>query len=784
MKIGVITFWDSQDNYGQIMQCYALQTYLRNLGHDVVLIKYKPTSKKTASKSFFRKISPNYIKAYLKFRREHKKHCQFLQKHPRFFDDFRNKYIKSTSKTYVGFRSLWIEDWSSYDALICGSDQVWSYTSEENLRAYFLDFGNASLKRIAYAASFGRDKLPEDYEKKFPDLLKKIDSIGLREISGVELCRNAGRIDAQLVCDPTLLLSGSDYLENIIQKPVESKDSVFCYLLNWETLFPYDEMKLFAQQKKLSVDFVPAHGIESCQYFEPMENLSIPSWLEGISSSRYVVTNSFHGTVFSILMHKPFISCPLLGGSAGMNNRLITLLSHLGLQNRIYSKEKSFSDLLTAPIDWNSVDEKLQEFKSLSENFLEKSLFKKRNPERKEIRNICFQTNGGVNHRFGGLDRVTEILADYFERRGFNVYYLSFIYRSGTENDRQYYLPNSKKLKSKENIRFYNDFLKKKNIDVLINQEGNVDIILPCLLENRPLLFTALHFAPNYIPDYYFFNKISKLEVPAFFKEILKKTLICTGLNNYFLQCLRKKLQQNYYKQIQCCDCFILLSEYFKKDLSFFFPKQLPCNVIAINNPATFSLDKNNVDLFRKQNVLLYVGRLEIGQKRLDLLLKIWKKISLKNKDWKLKIVGEGPDRTFLEQMVVDLKIERVSFEGQQNPRIYYEEASIFCLTSGCAEGWGMVLVEAQTYGCIPIVFNSYSSVYDIISNEKSGFIIDELNEDEYENKILTLMGCSQLRDKMAMNCIEQAKHFSIERIGEQWIDLFTSNINKRSISF
>lgn len=776
MKIGVITFWNSQDNYGQVLQCYALQSFLKKEGHEVLLIKYIPTANEKDRWALLKKIPKlldfRYVRAYMQYRKHKTQQNRFLQCHPRLFNDFREEFISSTEKVYNGFRSLWEEDWSSFDALICGSDQVWSYSSEENLRAYFLDFGQFELKRIAYAASFGRKTLPNDYALMFPQLLSKIDSIGLRENSGVDLCKAVGRNDATLVCDPTLLLEGMDYLHNIVRVQNVETNSIFCYLLNWETVFPYEELKQFAQNESLTVNFVPAHGVELLDYFPPMDDLSIPSWLNSLSSAKYAVTNSFHGTVFCILLHRPFVSLPLTGTSVGMNDRLKTLLTYLGLENRIFSSDKTIESILHCPIDWDYVDKKLQEFRSLSALFLKQALSTRTSPKN-EVKTICFQTNGGVNHDFGGLDRVTELLANYFESQGITVYYLSFTKREGTDNSRQYYLPDASNLRSTANIEYYNRFLQEKQVDVLINQEGNVNIALPCLLKQKPLLLTVLHFAPNYIPDYYFNHRISKLQVPSLIKKALYGIVCKTGLNSVLLKYLRNKLKHNYHFQMELCDQFIMLSDRFKKDMAYFFPNQLPYNVSAINNPSTFS-DASTVDVTNKSSVVLYVGRMEIGQKRLDLLLRIWDKVVRHHPSWILKLVGDGPDLEMLQRKVVDLSIPNVSFEGVQNPRKYYEEASIFCLTSGAAEGWGMVLVEAQFFGCVPLAFNSYSSILDIIESGKTGFVIPAFDEDRYCMELMKLMDDDELRKKMAQNAIESSRRYALDTIGEKWLNLFS----------
>lgn len=774
MKIGVITFWSSQDNYGQILQCYALQFFLKSRGYEVILIRYEPNSKEKTKfyllDKFIKLFSLRHIVSYVKYRKDLVAYERFLKSNPRYFDEFRLRNISMSEKIYRGFKDLWLEDWSSFDVLICGSDQIWSNSSVENLRSYYLNFGQINLKRIAYAASFGRDVLSKEYSTLLPKLLSQIDCIGLRELSGVKLCKSAGRDDAQLVCDPTLLLSGQDYIQALVGEKILETNTLFCYLLKWETLFPYEQLKAFVQEQKLHINFIPAHGIEKENYFIPMPDLSIASWLQGIATAKYVVTNSFHGTVFSILLHRTFVSLPLVKGSSGMNDRLFTLLSYLGLENRILTERSSIKKILEEPIDWSNVDLKLQEFRNKSINFLEMALKKK--IVKNKIETICFLTNGGVNHNYGGLDRVTEILTDYFTKQEIKVYYLSFTKRPEADGERQYYLPDSYNFSSKENISYYNRFLKEKKIDVLINQEGNVNIWLPCALENKLIYLTVLHFAPNYIPDYYFKNRISKLNLPVYLKKTLE-TLVCkTIINKCLLNYLRFKLKRNYQFHLRNCDRFILLSDRFKSEM-LQFSQCIPWNLSAINNPLTFPHRMNKFEVKDKKNILLYVGRMEIGQKRLDLLLRMWKDMSLDYETWCLKLVGDGPDISLLKQMVSIEKIQNVSFEGWQDPIKYYKEASIFCFTSGPEEGWGMALVEAQSYGCVPVAFNSYASIYDIIHNGETGYVVEAFDERQYREKIINLISDIECRQYMAKQCMLSVNRFLVENIGEQWLHLF-----------
>jgi hypothetical protein len=378
MKIGIITFWNSQDNYGQLLQCFALQHYLKKKGHQPFLIRYIPQVK-TKTKleriaSLWKLLSPTHINAYKKFIEDQKKSAIFDAKNPRYFDDFRAEHIDFSSSIYRNLNDLKNENWDA-DAFICGSDQIWSYSPiKENIEAFFLQFAPKTSKVIAYAASFGRPELPPDYLKMLPNMLNKFHAVGLREETGVTLCKKANRSDASLVCDPTLLLMGSDYIASIVKKEVKETNTVFTYLLNWETDFPLDEIKTIMASENLEMNFIGAHGMENRNLFPFFDDLRIASWLQKMASSKYSFTNSFHGTVLSILLKRSFVTFPLSGVSAKMNGRITTLLSLLGLEDRIYTPGKSIEEILKQPIDWDLVEEKLNAFRGESASFLEKSL--------------------------------------------------------------------------------------------------------------------------------------------------------------------------------------------------------------------------------------------------------------------------------------------------------------------------------------------------------------------------------------------------------------------------
>lgn len=753
MKIAIITFWDSQDNYGQIMQSYALSTYLSMAGHSCTIIRYKPFQKASAIQKLT-KLNPAHIVAYYKYRKQQKA-IQLLEGVTRDFDSFRSHYLHYSNNVYYGFDELWSEDWSSYDAFICGSDQIWSPKPDEQLNAYFLQFAPFKSLRIAYAPSFGRSILPDDYQRQLHQLLIHFDAVSAREVEGVNFSKKAN-ISCRLVCDPTLLLTDTEYRN--LTKTTKRNNFVFCYLIKWETLFPTDEVRKVVANYA-GIHYFCTNGQE--QYFDYEKDQTIENWLSSIQRSSLSLTNSFHGIVFSIISHTPFVAFPLTGKDAEMNSRLFSLLSKLGLEDRIYSSDCELQKIIDSPIDWAKVDARLETFRQESQSYLASALTKKLN---RCEHNICFLTRSSVHHNYGGLDRVTELLAEHLKSYGANVYFVSQRRREIIHEDLQFFLPDSDNFHSERNAKWLNSFLHEHNIDVLINQEGNVDLTLP--INHGVKRITVLHFSPNYISNKHFDNK--------FKRNPLLKWVFRTPLGKIGLRHLRRKLALNYEKQIQWADCFVMLSDLFRPTLSGLLSQGYDHRkVIAINNPMV--IDKRfQLDTTLKEKTILYVGRIDNAFKNVDTLIRIWGKIAALVPDWNFEICGQGGEFNENQQLIAQLNIPRCNLVGLVEPTDYYKKSSIIVMASEAAEGWGMVLVEAMQYGCVPLVLNSYASVRDIIQNEENGILVEPGADMEtrYANHLLCLIRDDEKRAQMMHRAIESIQQFDIEAIGNQWLKL------------
>ena len=394
MKIGIITFWNSNNNYGQQLQCWALQAFLKQYGHDPKLIKYVApmiNDSKTNKKIYYRfKKILSFILIYPFFRylndkrkwraismaKEYMNEKDVLRK----FDEFRSSNISSTAEYYIGLSSLQ-NNCPHFDALIVGSDQVWAYKldKEEN-EVYYLNFGGKNIKRIAYAPSFGMKEYPKEYCDALKRNLSRFDAISCRENDGVYICNSLG-FKASHVLDPTLLLYSKDY-ESLFAKviiPNIKTDFIYIYSLNIENCndIYWCELSKFAKGNNCEPIVTPSSGYYvGKELFDNVVYLyaTIPQWLYCIKHSKFVVTTSFHGIVFCLLFHTPFVYFPVKGKWSIGNNRVIELLSYVGMERFKWEYNSSYDNFDFDNIDWNKIDVLLDEKRKESQSFLLSSL--------------------------------------------------------------------------------------------------------------------------------------------------------------------------------------------------------------------------------------------------------------------------------------------------------------------------------------------------------------------------------------------------------------------------
>ena len=306
MKIAIITL-PLHTNYGGILQAYALQTALQRMGHDVYHLQPKVE---------FHPLHPAWQMPFVWLKRVIRK-CFFGEwKLPVFENPYKwmRKYTDAFIQANISIHFLQDEAWNEslakeYDAFVVGSDQVWRSCYANPLNRYFLSFlGDSSTAlRLAYAASFGTEECdftPEQIQE-CNLLLQKFASVSVREQSGVNICENIFGISAKHVLDPTLLLCQEDYLK-LIGDELPSEGNLMVYVLD-ETVASNQIVAEFAKSKGL-IPFRTNSKIESSQA-RISERLQPPveKWLRGFVDAEFVITDSFHACVFSIIFNKPFM---------------------------------------------------------------------------------------------------------------------------------------------------------------------------------------------------------------------------------------------------------------------------------------------------------------------------------------------------------------------------------------------------------------------------------------------------------------------------------------------
>ena len=221
--------------------------------------------------------------------------------------------------------------------------------------------------------------------------------------------------------------------------------------------------------------------------------------------------------------------------------------------------------------------------------------------------------------------------------------------------------------------------------------------------------------------------KVISGDNPATVAAIAKKAGL-EGAENYIdmstIQTKEELVKASIRYNCSHCEKYVLLSSHFIKPLSDYAHIKRIENIIAIGNPVTIPVYFEEWELKQKKKQLLYVGRMDYENKRVNRIVEAWKVLYEKYVDWELVLVGEGPYKSTLEEYIRRYDIQRVCFKGfQVSPPIqHYKEASIFLLTSDL-EGFGLVVIESMSYGVVPVVYGSYEAIYDIIDNGKSGLI-------------------------------------------------------------
>ncbi|WP_268751251.1 polysaccharide pyruvyl transferase family protein [Akkermansia muciniphila] len=295
--------------------------------------------------------------------------ARFNREHPRPFESFISKHLNTTPITYD--RVTLREHPPEADVYLAGSDQIWTLDDFDKL----LNFAPPG-KRIAYAASANWGKQSKRWFIEARKELPYFTGISVRETEGREICQKAGMEQVEVVLDPTLLLDPSEYTSLVTaQSAYLPPDSILGYFLNTDALTEIYWNQILDSFKGNPLRIIPLQGAECCIPEKYSISPNPYEFLQSFQEALCIITNSFHGTVFALIMRKPFITILQKGETAVQNTRIFSLLESLGLEDRIYHPEKgSMAGQLNRPINWTAVERNWEALRIHSMEFLKNAI--------------------------------------------------------------------------------------------------------------------------------------------------------------------------------------------------------------------------------------------------------------------------------------------------------------------------------------------------------------------------------------------------------------------------
>ena len=371
----------------------------------------------------------------------------------------------------------------------------------------------------------------------------------------------------------------------------------------------------------------------------------------------------------------------------------------------------------------------------------------------------------------GGLEVVTAVLANKFASEGHHVSVFAFEKRSGEVVPRfgkgiEITIAGEYR-KTKKNVNLLRKLLIKNKIDVVVNQWGlpltpiktlcaakkGLSVKVISVYHNDPLQNGRIQGVET---------QIQKTNNPLKKTLLIMKKMLYRVITGYAMRYIYRE-----------SDAFEVLSPSFVSHFQQFTCLKNTPKLVVQTNPITIDIDGFEYKVEEKRKEILFVGRIDYTQKRVFRVIKTWAQLETIFPDWQLTIVGDGEERANIEHMVSDLELKHVKFEGFQPPRAYYERASILMLTSEF-EGFPLVLGECMSFGVVPVVYGSYSAVYDIVADGVDGLIIPKtdkkFNAAIMAGRIRNIMDDKNKMNAMALAAIEKSKIYSIDKIYDQWM--------------
>lgn len=381
------------------------------------------------------------------------------------------------------------------------------------------------------------------------------------------------------------------------------------------------------------------------------------------------------------------------------------------------------------------------------------------------------------NPNDGGVQRTSFKMGSYFSANGFKVSYFSFASGGHIAPDfaTLYHTEHKGESRNSLNIKKFKEVILECRPDIVINQmpydKGIRNSLHKIRAESKFVLLGCLRNS--------LFSFKSNLQDKINF--LIPKSVRWVVNNKVGLFIIEKYHIIKHSRELKAIldihDFFVLLTPSNIKELDYFIGNYKSEKLFVIPN----SIPEVKQIEIPKEKILLHVGRINIPQKRSDLLLPVWKDIVKKVEDWKFLIVGDGPYMEILKSEILKYNIPRIELVGYQKPEEYYARASIFMMTSAY-EGFPNVIIEAQSFGNIPVVMDSYYALNDIVNDNLDAILCTPFDTKEMAEKISSLMNDQKRIYEMTLASYKNAEQFTIDRVGKKWVEFFNSFNNKSGL--
>lgn len=381
-KAGLCVRYDC-DNFGSMLQILATQKVINQAGWDYEIIRYDKRTPLFYLTNVTRLFNPYFMKGKIKTFEKNRK----LKGYPevqqgnavrnKCIADYRKKYIGPYSEVYGGFGNL-CKNAEKYDAVIVGSDQLWTPAGIKS-KFYNLLFVPDQINKVSFATSFGVGEVPSSQKKMTTQYLERINHISVRETRGAEMVKELTGRDVTVALDPTLLFTGDEWKTIFPEERVIDEPYILAYFLgsNEEHRDAVEQLKKDTGLRVVTIPFMDVFVERDLSFGdERLFNVGPIEFLNLIRGAEYICTDSFHGSVFSILNHKQFITFNRTNSNDKQtrNSRIDSLFGLLGLEKRRYQTGMRLKDVIGRSIDYEIVDQKMVELRKETLGFLDHAL--------------------------------------------------------------------------------------------------------------------------------------------------------------------------------------------------------------------------------------------------------------------------------------------------------------------------------------------------------------------------------------------------------------------------